>query len=289
MEVDMSTSPSPKKKGRHPRKKYDQTPLIPLLAALAAVCALLGGIAALEPLLSAPESTVTTLPVQETLPPNAYAAADFVYENGYLHCVGGEYSLGIDVSSHQKHIEWEQVAASGMEFAMVRIGYRGYSEGLLHIDETAAQNLTGAKAAGLKVGAYFYSQAINTQEAAQEAALCVDFLKDHRLDLPMVYDWEYVSETARTANMDPDTLTQCALVFCQAIEKAGYEAMIYANPSQARDLYHMSALQDYRFWLALYDDTMDYPYHMDMWQYTNTGSVPGIAGNVDINLLFHYG
>lgn len=287
----MSTSPSPKKKkkGRYARKKKQLSGLVPLIAGLAVVCALVGGIVSLESFLTAPEPTETTPPTQQTLPPNAYSAEDFVYENGYLSCLSGEYSLGIDVSSHQQQIDWEQVAASGMEFAMVRIGYRGYSEGRLNIDEMAAQNLAGAKAAGLKVGAYFYSQALNTQEAAEEAALCVDFLKDHTLDLPMVYDWEYVSETARTANMDPDTLTQCALVFCQAIEAAGFEAMIYSNPSQARDLYHMPALQDYRFWLALYDDTMDYPYHMDMWQYTDTGSVPGIEGNVDINLLFTYG
>ena len=284
----MSTTPVKKKKrnGSYARKKRRW---LPLAAGFAVVCALVGGILALESALEQPQPTQTTAPPTEaTLPPNLYSAEDFAYEDGYLRCTAGDYALGIDVSSHQQEVDWTQVAGAGMEFAFVRIGYRGYSEGKLHTDEYAAENLTQAKAAGLQVGAYFYSQAINVEEAAREAALCVEFLKDHPLDLPLVYDWEYVSQEARTGAMDCATLTQCALTFCRAVEEAGYEAMIYANPDIAGSLYDLKALQDYRFWLALYSDTMDYPYKMDFWQYTDQGSVPGVEGNVDINLMFIY-
>lgn len=228
------------------------------------------------------------LVTEATVPANVYSAEDFSYEQGYLTCSAGPAVLGIDVSSHQKQIDWEQVSQSEMKFAFVRLGYRGYTEGVLHADDYYEANLDGAKAAGLQVGAYFFSQAISTEEAAQEAALCIELLENRQLELPVVYDWEYVSQQARTANMDADTLTQCALTFCRAIEKAGYEAMIYANPDIAGRLYHRTELQEYRFWLAMYTDAMTYPYKMDFWQYTDAGQVPGIEGNVDINLMFLY-
>lgn len=286
-EVSMSTTPV--RKRRRPRRKK-QNRAIPLLAGLAVVCVLVAAVVLLESAMSGqePEPAVTTAPTEETLPPNPYSAEDFVYVNGYLSCTAGDYSLGIDVSEHQQRIDWPQVAQAGMEFAVVRIGYRGYTRGDIHADDYAEYNLKEAKAAGLQVGAYFYSQALNAQEAAEEAAFCVDFLKEHDLDLPLVFDWEYVSETARTGAMDTQTLTQCAKVFCQIVEEEGYEAVIYANPSLAGSLLRMNELQDYRFWLAMYTDAMDYPYKADIWQYTDEGSVPGIEGNVDINLMFHY-
>lgn len=283
----MSTTPARKK--RKPRRKK-QNKAIALIAGLAVVCALVAAAAVLEFALSEPEPepTETTAPTEETLPPNPYSPEDFVYVNGYLSCTAGDYSLGIDVSEHQQQIDWTQVAQAGMEFAFVRIGYRGYTRGDIHADDYAEYNLKEAKAAGLQVGAYFYSQALNAEEAAEEAAFCVDFLRDHALDLPLVFDWEYVSQEARTGDMDPETLTRCAKVFCQIVEEEGYEAVIYANPSLTGSLLRMTELQDYRFWLAMYTDVMDYPYKADFWQYTDQGSVPGIEGDVDIDLMFHY-
>lgn len=276
----MSKTTSRKKK----RQAKKRSLMMPLVLGTLVIFALIAGAVALRNHLTDQQSQTTS----PTLAPNVYTAEDFTYDGGYLACTAGDYALGIDVSSHQQEIDWQQVKDAGMEFVFVRIGYRGYCEGVLHIDELAAQNLAQAKAAGLQVGAYFYSQALNEKEALEEAELCLDFLEDYKLDLPVVFDWEYVSETARTANMDADTLTQCAQAFCKAVEDAGYEAMIYANTSQARDLYHMTRLQEYPFWLAMYSDTMDYPYRIDFWQYTETGSVPGITGNVDINLMFCY-
>lgn len=225
-------------------------------------------------------STVATLPV------NPYSPEDFEYRGNYLTCTTGKTRLGVDVSEHQQNINWAQVADAGMEFAFVRIGYRGYTEGKLYQDESAEQNLTGAKNAGLKIGAYFYSQAISTEEAAQEAAFCISFLQKFDLDLPVVFDWEYVNSDARTANVDMQTITDCAKAFCKAIEDAGYEAMVYFNPSITTSHLDLLQLQDYSFWLSLYSDTMDYPHKVDFWQYTQDAKVPGIPGDTDVNLWF---
>lgn len=285
----MRTSPATGKKNKRKsgRKKYNKA--LPLIAGLAVVCVLVAAIVLLESSLTGSETEPTVAaPTEETLPPNPYSQEDFTYINGYLSCTAGDYTLGIDVSEHQQQIDWAQVAQAGMEFAFVRIGYRGYTQGDVHADEYADYNLREAKAAGLEVGAYFYSQALNAEEAVQEAAFCVDFLKEYDIDLPVVFDWEYVSQEARTGAMDPETLTQCARVFCQAVEEAGYEAVIYANPNLAENLLQMTELTDYRFWLAMYTDSMAYPYKVDFWQYTDAGCVPGIEGAVDIDLMFTY-
>lgn len=231
-------------------------------------------------------NNTTDNPSRPTLPPNPYHAEDFEYQGDYLTCTSAKTRLGVDVSEHQLQIDWNQVADAGMEFAFVRIGYRGYTEGGLYLDEHAAENFTGARDAGLNVGAYFYSQATSTAEAVEEAAFCISFLKDHNIDLPVVFDWEYVSADARTGDMDAQTLTDCAKAFCEAIEKAGYKAMIYFNPHIASNYLDLFQLQDYPFWLSLYDDTMDYPNKVEFWQYTATGKVPGIPGDTDINLWF---
>lgn len=217
---------------------------------------------------------------------NPYSPGDFTTAEGYVTCTAVPTLRGIDVSEHQGAIDWEQVRAAGFDFAFVRIGYRGYTVGQIHPDDLARENLAGAKAAGLQVGAYFYAQAISPEEAAEEAQWCLEFLRDTPLDLPLVYDWEYVSPSARTGGMDRDTLTQCALTFCDAVSGAGMQSMIYFNGHISRDLLDLTALEEYPFWLAQYNDQLDYPWKVDFWQYTETGTVPGIQGNVDIDLMF---
>lgn len=230
--------------------------------------------------------TTTDATAGSTLPANPHAPEDFEYRGNYLTCTTGKTRLGVDVSEHQQQIDWAKVADAGMEFAFIRIGYRGYTEGKLYPDAYAEANLTGAKDAGLKVGAYFYSQAISTTEAAQEADFCIKFLKKYDIDLPIVFDWEYVSSDARTGTVDMQTVTDCAKTFCKAIEDAGYEAMVYFNPSISTTHLDLLELQDYPFWLSLYSDTMDYPHQVEYWQYTQNGTVPGIPGDTDINLWF---
>lgn len=239
-----------------------------------------------------PPTTVQTEPPTTTLPPpepNLFDPADFVYdENGYLSCTAGEYMLGIDVSSFQGTVDWQQVAAAGVEFVIIRAGGRGYGEGTLYEDSMAQINYQGARAAGLKVGAYIFSQAISPEEAVEEAEYLLELTKDWELDMPLVYDWEFVNIQARTAWVHRQTLTDCMLSFCDRITAAGKDAMIYFNPTQSRQRFYIEQITDYPFWLAMYSDWMTYPYKIDMWQYTCEGSVPGIEGNVDINLYFTY-
>ena len=225
-----------------------------------------------------------------TLPTNPFGPESFSYdyEQGRLVCADGAATTGIDVSAYQQDIDWKAVAASGVEFAFIRVGYRGYTTGELVADEYGRKNLMGAKAAGLKIGAYFFSQAIHEEEAREEAAFALLQVEGLLLDMPLAFDWEYVSETARTAGVSRSTLTACTLAFCQEVENAGLDSMIYFNQSQALDMLYLDQLQEYPWWLALYDPNMLFPYRVDMWQYTSTGRIPGIEGNVDINLLFIY-
>ena len=224
----------------------------------------------------------STEPTQ-AIPPNLYTPEDFYFDGAYLACSAAQTVMGIDVSHHQQKIDWLQVKEAGVEFVMVRLGNRSIASGALNIDSYALQNLQGARDAGLKVGAYFYSQALNIQEAQEEAALALQILDGFRLDMPLAYDWE---QEERTKDVDARTLTDCTLAFCEVVEKAGYRPMVYFNSYQAQELLHLSELTHLPWWLAMYDVTMDFPYRMDMWQYTCTGTIAGIEGNVDINLLF---
>jgi len=234
---------------------------------------------------AAPTTTVETLPPPA---PNVFTPADFVYNGDYLTCLAAQSVLGIDVSTHQKEIDWQQVKDAGVEFVMIRIGYRGSKEGMLYEDEWAQTYYEGAKSAGLKVGGYFFSQSITPEEAVQEAKYALDVIKGWRLEMPLVFDWEIVHEDSRTNVVDARILTDCAIAFCQTVKSEGYYPMIYFNPNQSRKNLYLEELTDYDFWLAMYAEEMTYEYKVDMWQYTCTGSVPGINGNVDINLYFPY-
>lgn len=236
-----------------------------------------------------PEPRETTAPTEApepTLPPNPYGPQDFQYDGDYLTCTAGPSVLGIDVSEFQQEIDWAAVKAAGVEFAMIRLGYRGYLEGQLYTDSRALENLAGAKAAGVKVGAYFFSQAISVEEAEEEARFSLELLGGMALDMPVVFDWEFMYTEARTDGIDGGTLTDCTKAFCQAVEEAGYEAMVYFNLNQAAYYLDLFELQEYPFWLAMYSDRMTYPHRIDMWQYSYTGRVPGISTDVDLNLYF---
>ncbi len=198
-----------------------------------------------------------------------------------------EGAEGIDVSSHQGEIDWNLVAQSGIEFAMVRLGYRGYDSGTLHIDQYARKNLEGARAAGLRIGAYFFSQAVNAEEARQEAALALQVLDGMPLDLPLVYDWEYVSPQARTGDMDGETLLACVEGFCTSL--GDYQPMIYFNKELSRTLLDLDELEQYPFWLAQYREELEFPYAVGMWQYTDQGIVDGIDGYVDRDRYYGIG
>ena len=239
-------------------------------------------------LLPTTEATLPpTEPTEPLITPNRFTPDDFAYVGDYLTCVTEDCQMGIDVSKYQSAIDWQQVKEAGFSFVMIRVGYRGYGQaGTMRPDEMAKNHYRGAKDAGLEVGAYFFSQAINEEEAREEALYALELTKDWELELPIVYDWEYISETARTAEVDADTLTVCAKAFCQEITDAGRKAMIYVSPWFGN--LHLDQLNDYPQWIALYKDHMDYKHRFDMWQYTCEGSVPGVKGEVDINIFFPY-
>ena len=222
-----------------------------------------------------------------TLEENPISPEDFVYDGEYLTCLSVPSVFGIDVSYCQGKIDWQQVKQAGVKYAIIRAGYRAMKTGELDADDWVQINYEGASAAGVSVGFYFFSQAVSVEEAIEEARFVLDIIGDWTVQMPVVFDWEYGGKGTRTENMDARTLTDCAKAFCQTIEAAGFDAMVYFNESQARDLMYLEELMGYRFWLAQYDHTMTYPYKVDMWQY-GTANVPGITGVVDVNLLFEY-
>ena len=231
----------------------------------------------------------TQIEVDPRYPASELLDSGFVTVGGRKKYLSGTVKscAGIDVSEHNGEIDWEAAAADGIEFAMIRVGYRGYTEGDVYEDERFEKNYQGAKAAGLKVGAYFFSQAVSAEEAAEEAELALKALKGHPLDLPLAYDWETIGdENARADDIDCETLTACTQEFCRKVSKK-YDAMIYTNAYQGYYLLSLGELSEYPVWFAGYAETPVFYYRYDIWQYTNKGVVAGIEGDVDLNILFY--
>lgn len=292
------------------QKKPMKPELIMVLIAMVCALGLMGMLIACIPYYYAPEEAdpepilqqqreqeqAETIPETEpeetevpTIPPerNPYTKRDFQYDtHNYLLCTQQDSYPGVDVSSFQGVIDWEKVRASGIRFAMIRLGFRGYGQaGNMVEDEYARRNLEGAKKAGLEVGAYFFSQATSIDEVDDEIFFFMKTLGDFELTMPIVLDWEHVGvETARTNNVDAETLTAMQKHFCKTMVDFGYDPMVYFNWHLADNTLYLSELEEYPFWLALYQDRMTYPFRVEMWQYTCTGRVPGIQGDVDIDV-----
>ena len=197
--------------------------------------------------------------------------------------------IGIDVSEFQgEDIDWKQVRESGIEFVIIRLGYRAYGEtGELVLDDMFDRNMQGALDAGLDVGVYFFSQAITPGEAVEEAEFVLEHVRGYEIDGPIVYDTEEIKgDTARTDNNTRQEFTNYCKVFCDTIEQAGYDPMIYANMKWMAFTLDMEQLADYDFWYADYHDVPQCPYEYEVWQYSETGAVPGINANVDLNVWF---
>lgn len=195
--------------------------------------------------------------------------------------------LGVDVSEYQGEIDWDAVAADGISFAMVRLGSRGYTEGILRTDSYYEYNLDGAAAAGLQVGAYYYSQATSVAEAIEEADLVIELLDGRALDLPIAFDHEQNPDPASRSNtVDSETLTQAALAFCQRIEAAGYKSMIYGNASDI-SRFNLDEMGGRLVWYAEYGSAQpNGQFDFCLWQYDSEGIVDGIDAAVDMNLRF---
>lgn len=225
----------------------------------------------------------------EALPKNTYSKDGF-YEFGGIkryYKAGVTGTAGIDVSSYQGEIDWQAVRDAGIDFAMIRVGYRGYATGELDLDNCYEDNVQGALEAGVQVGVYFFSQALTEEEAVEEAEFVLKQIDGYDIQYPVIFDWEEMDAVqARTDEMNMLLLTSCALAFCQTIEEAGYEAGIYFNQTYGYQQLNLPSLQDYVFWLAQYEDTPSFVYDFQIWQYTNEGTVPGIEEKVDLNIAF---
>lgn len=195
--------------------------------------------------------------------------------------------VGIDVSAHQGEIEWSQVAEENLDFAIIRLGNRGYTEGAISLDEYYEANISGAKQAGLETGVYFFSQAINEEEAREEADFVLEHLGGLTLEYGVIYDHEPVSDEQGRANkVSRDQLTKNALAFCEQIEKAGYSTMIYGNKRDIARM-DMTKLSSYPVWFAEYDSPNPTgQFDFEIWQYSNSGQIKGIATRVDMNIHF---
>ena len=218
------------------------------------------------------------------LPVNTYDSAKFYADGEFLRYENA--LVGIDVSAHQGEIDWETVRADGVDFAIIRAAYRGYTNGGVSMDPYFLQNLNGAKNAGLQVGVYFFSQATSKEEAQEEADFLLQCLDGAALDFPVYYDWEPIEAEARTDDVSGADVTVFAKAFCDSVKSAGYDTGVYFNESMGYLFLHLSELGDYEFWLAQYKNAPDFYYDFTIWQYSSDGEVAGIKTPVDLNLRF---
>lgn len=214
-----------------------------------------------------------------------------VLENGELQYVDDGMVLshkGIDVSRYQGNIDWNKVAAAGVEYAFIRVGVRGYgAEGNIALDEKFEENIQGATAAGIKVGVYFFSQAINEEEAAEEAEIVLEAISGYNVTYPIVYDVEKTSKSdGRMNQISVEERTRVARVFIDKIKEAGYTPMIYANMEMWSVLIDMASFEDVEKWFAYYGTQLYFPYEYAVWQYSDTGRIDGINTDVDLNISF---
>lgn len=230
--------------------------------------------------------------LRKDVPKTTVEKSRMIEKNGYKYYTDEEgniiSSIGVDVSKYQNEIDWEQVKASGIDFAIVRVGYRGYGEeGTLVEDELFRTHIEGALNAGLGVGVYFFSQAVNEEETLEEAQFVLDRIKDYDITYPVVFDTEEIKDAeARTDHLDKKQFTENCVTFCEAVKEAGYHPMIYANMKWMAFTLDLRKLTSYDKWYADYEPFPQCPYEFAMWQYTEKGQVPGFGSNVDLNVYF---
>ena len=226
----------------------------------------------------------------EGVPANELTEESFSSNDGRIEYTGTDYDVlrGVDVSEHQLDIDWKQVAASGVDYAYIRVGWRGYTEGGLFEDAYFERNIQGALDAGLHVGVYMFSQAVTVQEAIEEADFVLERIGKYNVTLPVVFDWEKIEAAeARSHGLTMELRTDCARAFCETVKSAGYVPCVYFNRNLGYYGYDLTRLTDYEFWFSLPESGFPtFYYGCDMWQYSFTETVPGIAEPTDMNLWF---
>ena len=225
------------------------------------------------------------MPVEE----NRFDMSHLYYEDGRAFYEDETYEAvtGIDVSEFQGDIDWKAVKDDGIGFVMIRLGYRGSESGRMMLDSCFKENLRGARKAGLDVGVYFFSQAVTPEEAIEEARYVLKHIRGKGVHYPVAFDMEPIDGTERAADLSKEEKTAIADAFCQVIDRNGYTPMVYGNPKWMRKHIDLSYLSDYDKWLAHYTEETNYKSAFTMWQYTDSGSVNGIYGPVDMNLYFY--
>lgn len=196
--------------------------------------------------------------------------------------------LGIDISSHQGKIDWLKVKQAGVQFAFIRVGYRGYTNGELHEDKFFRYNIQEAIKNNIAVGIYFFSQAISEKEAKEEADFTLERIRFYKINLPVVYDLEYVDEdkNKRIGLLSKEDMTKNAQTFLANVQSSGYQPMLYASTNFFAQMFQLEKIQTYYTWVAEYDQTVRYPYLFQFWQYSKDGKIDGIKTNVDLNIQF---
>ncbi len=265
---------------------------LPLILAVCLLIIYLGGCGTSQHPSEPTTPQITEPPIAEptapdrTLENNPFVAEDFVKDGDFISCTAEKTAICVDVSRWQEDIDWEKLKAAGIDYVMIRAAFRGTGlSGKLVKDSCVDQHYAGAKAAGLKVGFYFFSQANSVEEAKEEARFLLDIVKDWDVDLPLTCDWEYFSksETPRVHGMTTRQITDCIKAFCDTVQAEGYLPMVYL--SEKSNVF-LEELASYGLWYADYKDYLSTAFRVDMWQYSFSGKVDGISGNVDMNVIF---
>ncbi|MBP3218789.1 MAG: glycoside hydrolase family 25 protein [Lachnospiraceae bacterium] len=233
------------------------------------------------------------LPLPGILSPgNIHPAATLLNTNTQFYSYKDEGStittaVGIDVSEYQGSVDYKKVRDAGIQFVIIRIGYQGYETGRMVVDKTFYRNYLDAHEAGLPVGVYFFSQAVDIEEARRAAGFVLATLDGIEPELPIVYDYEvHHADTARASDLSQYSATASALAFCEVIRNAGHTPMIYMNDQAAYGKYDLDEFSNIPVWYASYVKAPELPCGFTCWQYSCTGSVSGVDGDVDLNLLF---
>ncbi len=219
-----------------------------------------------------------------------YNPEDFEEKNGVVTYAGDSF-VGINVSQKAGEIDWNAVAESGVEFAMIRVGYRGNDKGRISLDSNFEANITGATEAGLPVGVYFYSKAVTDTEAEEEANFVLEQIRPYQMTYPVAIFWEYdrkdsgeVDEKSRTVRCNGDQVTGFIQTFLKKIKTVGYKTAFYADKKMGYESLDLSRLTEHDMWYAEYQPAPSFYYDYKMWQYTKDGEVPGISKPVPITI-----
>ena len=240
-------------------------------------------------------------PISETMEKNNFDLDKFTYpvyneeteewEGTATYMAGTEIEAkkGIDVSTFQGDIDWKKVKDSGIEFAIIRLGFRGYESGKIVLDNQYENNMIGSLNAGLDTGVYFFTEALNEQEAIEEAEFVIENLEEYKINMPVVIDVEESANTekTRTRGLTADQRTKNVIAFCERIKEAGYDVMIYGNLKSFMIMMNIEELEGYDKWFAYYRYPFHFPYKIKMWQYTAYEKIDGIDGKTDVNLMFY--